>query len=165
MPPIIGSTRWLFNLGGRVLGQVGFDDAEYQRGWELFREAMGPDLPPREAAPRNDGGFRELIGRIDRWENRSFDIADATLRHFYPEVHERLFRNIAKTSGPEVIFTVGTFLRRLDELEAEGGRESTEALALLETWLTTPDREYCPHGRPVVVRWSPHDLEKLFKRK
>ena len=40
-----------------------------------------------------------------------------------------------------------------------------EALALLDTWLVTPDREYCPHGRPVVLRWSPHDLEKLFKRK
>lgn len=40
-----------------------------------------------------------------------------------------------------------------------------EALALLETWLVTPEREYCPHGRPVVLRWAPHDLEKLFKRK
>jgi len=40
-----------------------------------------------------------------------------------------------------------------------------EALALLETWLVTPEREYCPHGRPIVLRWSPHDLEKLFKRK
>ena len=40
-----------------------------------------------------------------------------------------------------------------------------EALALLEVWLQTPEREYCPHGRPIVVRWNPSDLEKLFKRK
>ncbi|MCJ2165358.1 MULTISPECIES: DNA mismatch repair endonuclease MutL [unclassified Pseudodesulfovibrio] len=40
-----------------------------------------------------------------------------------------------------------------------------EALSLLETWLATPEREYCPHGRPVVLRWSSNDLEKLFKRK
>ncbi|NDV20421.1 DNA mismatch repair endonuclease MutL [Pseudodesulfovibrio sp. JC047] len=40
-----------------------------------------------------------------------------------------------------------------------------EALALLEVWLVTPEREYCPHGRPIVVSWSSSDLEKLFKRK
>ncbi|MBU1612461.1 MAG: DNA mismatch repair endonuclease MutL, partial [Proteobacteria bacterium] len=40
-----------------------------------------------------------------------------------------------------------------------------EALSLLETWLATPEREYCPHGRPIVVSWSPTELEKLFKRK
>ena len=40
-----------------------------------------------------------------------------------------------------------------------------EALALLDTWLQTPDKEYCPHGRPIVVKWNPLDLEKLFKRK
>jgi len=40
-----------------------------------------------------------------------------------------------------------------------------EALALLETWLQTPEKEFCPHGRPIVVKWNPLDLEKLFKRK
>ncbi|BDQ37531.1 hypothetical protein SYK_18910 [Pseudodesulfovibrio nedwellii] len=40
-----------------------------------------------------------------------------------------------------------------------------EALALLEVWLETPERDYCPHGRPTVLHWSAFDLEKLFKRK
>jgi len=40
-----------------------------------------------------------------------------------------------------------------------------EALALLETWLVTPEKDFCPHGRPVVLRWSSLDLEKQFKRK
>ncbi len=40
-----------------------------------------------------------------------------------------------------------------------------EALSLLDTWLQTPEKEYCPHGRPIVVKWNPLDLEKLFKRK
>lgn len=40
-----------------------------------------------------------------------------------------------------------------------------EALALLEAWSTTKDRDYCPHGRPVVVNWDKKDLEKLFKRR
>ncbi|MBI5519927.1 MAG: DNA mismatch repair endonuclease MutL [Desulfovibrio sp.] len=40
-----------------------------------------------------------------------------------------------------------------------------EALALLEAWLDAPERENCPHGRPVVVSFGEGDLEKLFKRK
>lgn len=40
-----------------------------------------------------------------------------------------------------------------------------EALALLETWVKCPQREYCPHGRPVLISWSAPEMEKLFKRK
>jgi len=40
-----------------------------------------------------------------------------------------------------------------------------EALALLEAWLAAEDREYCPHGRPIRVSFTPADLEKLFKRR
>ena len=40
-----------------------------------------------------------------------------------------------------------------------------EVLSLLDTWLQTPEKEYCPHGRPIVIKWNPLDLEKLFKRK
>lgn len=40
-----------------------------------------------------------------------------------------------------------------------------EAMALLETWVLCPEKEYCPHGRPVFVSWSAADMEKLFKRK
>jgi len=40
-----------------------------------------------------------------------------------------------------------------------------EALALLETWRALPDKDHCPHGRPVAVTWTMGDLEKLFKRK
>ncbi|WP_029894497.1 DNA mismatch repair endonuclease MutL [Desulfohalovibrio reitneri] len=40
-----------------------------------------------------------------------------------------------------------------------------EALALLETWAATSNRDNCPHGRPALVRLSAHDLERLFKRR
>ena len=40
-----------------------------------------------------------------------------------------------------------------------------EALALVEAWSAVKDRDYCPHGRPVVVSWDVKELEKLFKRR
>lgn len=40
-----------------------------------------------------------------------------------------------------------------------------EALGLIAQWQQLPDRDFCPHGRPCVLRWDAHDLEKLFKRR
>jgi DNA mismatch repair protein MutL len=40
-----------------------------------------------------------------------------------------------------------------------------EALALVDSWQRLPEKNYCPHGRPVAVRWGVADLEKLFKRR
>lgn len=41
----------------------------------------------------------------------------------------------------------------------------SEALNLLETWLECPDKSFCPHGRPIMVRLGAADLERMFKRR
>lgn len=40
-----------------------------------------------------------------------------------------------------------------------------EALALVQQWLSVPEKEYCPHGRPTIIRLSSTELEKMFKRR
>lgn len=40
-----------------------------------------------------------------------------------------------------------------------------EAMELLRQWFNTPDAEFCPHGRPCILRWDAPALEKLFKRR
>jgi len=40
-----------------------------------------------------------------------------------------------------------------------------EMRALVEIWSASPERHYCPHGRPTLLSWNVRDLEKLFKRR
>lgn len=50
-------------------------------------------------------------------------------------------------------------------VKAQDALTSDEALALIEAWNQLKNKDYCPHGRPVAIRWSVADLEKLFKRR
>ncbi|MDZ7760228.1 MAG: DNA mismatch repair endonuclease MutL [Desulfovermiculus sp.] len=40
-----------------------------------------------------------------------------------------------------------------------------EALELIQLWIATPNKEYCPHGRPAMIALGVSDLERMFKRR
>ena len=40
-----------------------------------------------------------------------------------------------------------------------------EAWELIQLWVATPDKEYCPHGRPAMISLGADELERMFKRK
>ena len=61
----------------------------------------------------------------------------------------------------------GMFISMSCKAAIKAGQRLTdgEAAGLLRQWLATDDREYCPHGRPCILRWDGVELEKLFKRR
>ena len=61
----------------------------------------------------------------------------------------------------------GMFISMSCKAAIKAGQRLTddEAAGLLRQWLATDDREYCPHGRPCILRWDAVALEKLFKRR
>ena len=110
-----------------TLAAHGFSQQDLDLGWKLLRHTVGEKL---EASPQETPADPTALADLDRWENKWFPIADATLAHNHPEVYRRVFRNLAQTVGTEVIVSVGTFLGRVKELE-KADEESRAARRLL----------------------------------
>ncbi len=50
-------------------------------------------------------------------------------------------------------------------IKAGEALSTQEALELIQLWLDTPEKEFCPHGRPAVITMGTKELERMFKRR
>lgn len=116
-----------------AMARFGMGQDDVDEGWRLLRataKARGARFPP---APTPS----TALPRADAWENRWFPVIDASLARRFPDVHERVFRNLSRTGGPRVFITVGLMLERLETLAADA--ESERAWALLTSRGVTAD--------------------------
>ena len=49
-------------------------------------------------------------------------------------------------------------------IKAGKATDTAELQQLCERVLSDPDVKCCPHGRPVIVRLTKYEIDKLFKR-
>ena len=110
-----------------ILKRHGLSEEELARGWALLSRLTEGRMDRVEPALDE-----AVVERLDAWENKWFPIASGVLGARMPAVGDHLFRNLAQTSGDEVVVSVGTFLARLERLalpEGDGGMGAAGAEA------------------------------------
>ncbi len=110
------------------LRRFGFTRTAWEEGWDLLRAAGDARFALVEGRlPSEDF---DVVDAVDTWENRWFPIVEATLRHRFPKLHERVFLNLGQKHGLELLVTVPILLERIDSLTRSA--RGREALAILE---------------------------------
>jgi DNA mismatch repair protein MutL len=142
----------------------GLRDAEQSPEVQRLALPLDMNLHPSEQtvferlAPR-----LQSLGFLYDWPRREV-VHILGIPAFLSSAEARDFLRTALSEGPEDFDTLWTLLACKRAVKAGDPLSPDEALHLLKTWLSAPDREHCPHGRPIAVRFSPRDLDKLFKR-
>lgn len=115
-------------IAGALTG-YGFTAKDLAEGFGRLEALVGTRLDALQVV-KDPGVLRAL----DDFENTWFPVARVTLEARYPEVAAVLFRNLTQQSGPAVMVSVTTFLKRIAQMEkGEGGfgADGAEARAVL----------------------------------
>jgi hypothetical protein len=138
-----------------VLRPLGYTPDEHARGWGLLHRCSG--FVEGESA--DDTDVADTIAEIDAWDEPTFTIAEAALRHRHPAQHAFVFRDLKPSRGVAAVVGAHTFLSRLDALESAPERAATRA-ADHAALATLAARGVTPEERTRV--WAMvHDAERL----
>lgn len=106
----------------------GFGPSDVEEGWRLLRA-----LSTYRFGAKSGAISPKVVEAVDAWENRWFEIVDASLTRNFPAVRDKVFLNLSQTEGPPVLLSVQTLVDRIDALHGTGASdEDRAAYALLE---------------------------------
>ena len=106
-----------------TLRGCGYTAKEHARGWQLLHACSGFV----EGTETEDTAVAETIAEIDAWDEPTYSIADASLKHRHPAQHAFVFQDLKASRGVAAVVGVHAFLARLDALEASPDRAATRA--------------------------------------
>jgi DNA mismatch repair protein MutL len=147
--------------------RVLMDSFEREASSGASRLLMLPEKIPLH--PSEEERLRACLGMLTRFGyDLEFEQAVLYIRGTPPMLEPgeavELLRAVLteRADGPEDILHLMSCRSAVKAGQALTGDEAAE---LLKSWLETPDCEFCPHGRPAVLEFTPEHLEKMFKRK
>jgi hypothetical protein len=106
-----------------VLRARGYTAEEHARGWQLLHACSGFV----EGEDEGNTAVAETIAAIDAWDEPTYAIAEAALRHRHPAQHAFVFGDLSASRGIAAVVGAHTFLTRLDALESSPERAATRA--------------------------------------
>lgn len=122
-----------------ILQSVGYTNEEHQRGIGLFSALMGFGAEKKGVETPQNKAFQAL-SQLDAWDEPNFAKAKAALKARFPEQEEYLFKGLEAKKGVGAIWSVGTYLERLEamrsgsEAKRKGQKKADqEAVLYLET--------------------------------
>jgi len=173
----LGNTYLIFRTPGQELELLDQHAAHERILYEAFR-AQGKNQDRRPLALPMELSLHPA--QADRLTELWEELAALGFSLERPSDISLLIRTIPVTLKPAeareyLEDTLSDQGRTMDELwtmlacrsAIKAGQELTrdEAMGLLSAWQSTESPAHCPHGRPVRVSFSLHQLEKMFKRK
>ncbi|MEF8823597.1 MAG: DNA mismatch repair endonuclease MutL [Desulfohalobiaceae bacterium] len=112
-----------------------------------------------DGAARN---LRELGFAIDREDRENVSIQG--IPQYLDRSAAREFLRDVLREGEQGLEGLWCLMACKNAVKAGEPLALPEAVQLLQAWLECPERQYCPHGRPVSGQLTSADLEKMFKR-